>query len=349
MSDRYFESAYNSFLEAIRNTEVIDRFYNVAGCHIRLRYAGEGLLPYISPALEHLAAEQIAVPTLSICLWDDVTTNTRMAPFPWNSHPAVASMRGQDKEKNTNPVIYFKHNSVQGAYRAGTNTVSMFDSEQKLALFRVPDASQIHYYESSTPMRSIFQWWAQSEGFQLVHAGAVGKNNEGVLLVGTSGSGKSCTALSCLHSELKCAGDDHVLLGMRPVPYAYSLYNVCRLKVSDIKRFPGLQSVIIDPARTGTDKALVFLNSHYPQKISKGFRVRAVILPKVTDFSETKLKKVSPAVGLRAIAPSTIMQLPGAGKPDLRWMSEFIRQVPSYVLELGKDREKIPDIIVSVL
>ena len=69
MSDRYFEVAYSSFLEAIRNTEVIDRFYNVAGCHIHVRYAGEGLLPYISPALEHLAVEQIEVPSLSICLF----------------------------------------------------------------------------------------------------------------------------------------------------------------------------------------------------------------------------------------------------------------------------------------
>jgi hypothetical protein len=348
MSDSYFELAYNNFLEATQNTSIIDRFYCVAGYHVRLRFAGELLIPYISPALEHLTVAPVSVPSLTICLWDGVTTNTRMAPFPWNKHPAITK-REQDKEENTNPVIYFKSKSILGTYRIGTNTLSMLDTEQKIALFRVPDASQIHYYESSTPMRSIFQWWAKSKGLQLVHAGAVGKNNEGVLLVGTSGSGKSCTALYCLHTELTCAGDDHVLLSTDPVPYAHSLYNVCRLKVSDIKRFPDLTSVIIDPSHTGTDKALVFLNDYYPEKVSKGFQVRAVILPQVTDVIETRLKSVSSAIGLRALAPSTIMQLPGAGEQDLRWMAKFVRQVPSYILELGEDKEKIPGIILSLI
>ena len=272
-----------------------------------------------------------------------------MPPFPWNKHPAITSRKNQDKEEETNPVIYFKSESILGTYRIGTNTLSMFDAEQNLALFWVPDASQIPYHESSSPMRPIFQWWAAGKGLQLVHAGAVGKLNEGVLLVGTSGSGKSCTALSCLCSELTCAGDDYVLLGTDPVPYVYSLYNVCKLKVDDIKRFPDMTSAIIDPAHTGTDKALIFLNKHYPEKISKGFRVRAVVLPQVTDIAETRLKRVSSANGLKALAPSTITQLPGAGEQDLQWMAKFVRQVPSYILELGKDTDKIPGIILSLI
>lgn len=349
MSRSYFELAYNNFLEATQNTGIIDRFYSVADYNIRLRFAGKALLPHISPALEHLAIKQVSIPSLTICLWDSTTTNIQIPPFPWNKHPAITSKRNQDKEENTNPVIYFKSKSIQGAYRIGTNTLSMFDAEQNLALFWVPDASQLHYYENSTPMRSIFQWWATGKGLQLVHAGAVGKLNEGVLLVGTSGSGKSCTALSCLHSELTCAGDDHVLLSTDPVPYAYSLYNVCRLNVNDIERFPGLTSAIIDPAHTGTDKALVFLNNYYPGKVSKGFRVRAIVLPQVTDITKTRLKRVSSAIGLKALAPSTIIQLPGAGEQDLRWMAKFVRQVPSYILELGEDTDKIPSVILSLI
>lgn len=349
MSRSYFELAYNNFLEATQNTGIIDRFISVADYSVRLRFAGEELIPHISPSLEHLATEQVSAPSFTICLWDSATTNTQIPPFPWDKHPAITGKKNQGKEENTNPVIYFKSKSILGTYRIRTNTLSMFDSQQNLALFWVPDASQIPYYESSSPMRSIFQWWAAGKGLQLVHGGAVGKLNEGVLLVGTSGSGKSCTALSCLGSELTCAGDDYVLLGSDPVPYVYSLYNVCKLKVDDIKRFPGLTSAVIDPAHTGTDKALVFLNSYYPEKISKGFRVRAVVLPQVTDITKTRLKRVSSAIGLKALAPSTIIQLPGAGEQELRWMAKFVRQVPSYILELGEDTDKISGIILSLI
>jgi hypothetical protein len=177
MSRSYFKLAYNNFLEATQNTSIIDRFYSVAGYNIRLRFAGKTLLPHISPALEHLAIEQVSMPSFTICLWDSATTNTQIPPFPWNKHPAITSKRNQDKEENTNPVIYFKSKSILGTYRIGTNTLSMFDTEQNLALFWVPDASQIRYYENSSPMRSIFQWWATGKGLQLVHAGAVGKLN----------------------------------------------------------------------------------------------------------------------------------------------------------------------------
>ena len=349
MSRSYFELAYNNFLEATQNTSIIERFYSVAGYNVRLRFAGKALLPHISPSLEHLAIEQVSIPSFTICLWDSATTNTKIPPFPWDKHPAITSKRNQDKEENTNPVIYFKSKSILGTYKTGINTLSMFDTEQNLALFWVPDASQIPYHENSTPMQFIFHWWATGKGLQLVHAGAIGKLNEGVLLVGISGSGKSCTALSCLYSELTCAGDDHVLLSTDPVPYAYSLYNVCKLKVNDIKRFPGLTSAIIDPARRGTDKALVFLNNYYPEKVSKGFRVRAIVLPQVTDITKTRLKRVSSAIGLKALAPSTILQLPGAGEKELRWIANFMRQVPSYILELGEDTDKIPGIILSLI
>ncbi len=349
MSRSYFELAYNNFLEATQNTGIIDRFYSVADYNIRLRFAGNALLPHISPSLEHLAIEQVSMPSFTICLWDGVTTNTKTPPFPWNEHPAIASKKDQDKEEDTNPVIYFKSESMKGIYRMGTNTLSMFDTEQNLALFWVPDAGQISYHEKGSPIRSIFQWWATGKGLQLVHGGAVGNLNEGVLLVGISGSGKSCTALSCLYSELTCAGDDYVLLSADPVPYVYSLYNVCKLKVNDIKRFPCLPSAIIDSERIGTDKVLVFLNNYYPEKISKGFQVRAVVLPQVTGITKTRLKRVSSAVGLKALAPSTILQSPGAGEQDLRWMAKFVRQVPSYILELGKDTDKIPDIILSLI
>ena len=344
----YFTEVYNAFLAAAQNKGVINRYYCIAGYQVQIQFAGDQLYPHITPALEHLAIEQTDISRCSIFVWDSITTNTQMVPFPLNESN-INRITAMNSARVLNPTIYFSGNNIKGMYRPGTKTLSMFNAESNIALFWVPDAKQMGYNESSSPLRAIFQWWAKENGLQLVHAGAVGRATEGLLLIGTSGSGKSCTALSCLDSGYTCGGDDHMLLQLEPIPYAHSLYNVCRLKMGDITRFPYLKPAIIDTSHTGLNKALVFLNNHFPGKTATGFNIRAVVIPRVSDNVRTKLERVTPATALKALAPSTILQLPGAGRTDLQWMSKFIRQVPGYKLELGQDMENVPYILSSLL
>ncbi|MHA1169545.1 MAG: hypothetical protein ACTSRU_17095, partial [Candidatus Hodarchaeales archaeon] len=52
---------------------------------------------------------------------------------------------------------------------------------------------------------------------------------------------------------------------------------------------------------------------------------------------------------LRALAPSTLLQLPGAGKADIKIMSRLIRKVPGYTLELGSDISSIHEVIKKAI
>jgi hypothetical protein len=117
----------------------------------------------------------------------------------------------------------------------------------------------------------------------------------------------------------------------------------------DIKRFPGLIEVIVNPRNLDKEKALIFLHEFCPEKVTTGFQIRAVLLPKVVAGIRTRLTEVSAATGLKALAPSTIFQLPGAGEGDLRRIAKLIRQVPIYMLELGEDTVMIPNIILDLL
>jgi hypothetical protein len=344
----YFDLLYEIFLVAVQNVGTVDRCYSIAGCPFLVQFAGEDLWPHITPALEHLLVEQTSTPCCTICVWDGVMTNTDVIPVP-PSECHIVSSDNTDAGKISNPTIYFTGDGIRGVFRPATHTLSIFNVENNTGLFWAPDARQIRYDESSTPMRAIFQWWAKENSLQLVHAGAVGRSTEGLLLVGTSGSGKSCTALSCLDAGYTCGGDDHMLLQIEPTPYAHSLYNVCRLKVSDTVRFPYLQPAILPPSRTGTDKALVFLYDYFPAKTSRGFHIRAIVIPFVTNNARTRLEGVSPAVAFKALAPSTVLQLPGAGKSDLQWMAKLVQQVPGYRLELGKDIDNVPYVLLNLL
>jgi hypothetical protein len=188
-----------------------------------------------------------------------------------------------------------------------------------------------------------------SHGLQLVHAAAVGNSRGGVLIGGKGGSGKSTTALACLESNLSYVGDDYTLLGLDSGPVVHSLYNSAKLNSDHIQRFPELLPKIANTERSSEEKALLFVNEHYPLKVAIRLPVRAILLPRVRGLAETRLKRVSVAMTLAALAPSTIFQLPRAGSEAFKFLTTFARQLPCFSLDLGTDLSTIAPVIEELL
>ena len=336
----FFETVYRAFQQAEEVVgDPIDRFYAIGACTIRLRFAGSALIPFITPAFEHLAVQPVPAPALTICLWDSVSTRTKMPPPPWSSDAYIA--RGE--------VCGYSDEHIQTVFNLGSGILNMFDATRNVALFWIRDAKSVPYYETGHPMREILHWFMRNHERQFVHAAAVGTSKGGVLLAGKGGSGKSTTALACLSSDLMYAGDDYVLLGGKPAPYVYSLYNSAKLDADFIQKLPHLVPKVSNFDRLNTEKALIFLRDHYPDKVTTGFPIRAILVPRITGLPETRLTKSSPAAGLRALAPSTIFQLPGARNDDFQNLIGIVKQVPSYDLELGTDLDRIPSVISDLL
>ena len=97
------------------------------------------------------------------------------------------------------------------------------------------------------------------------------------------------------------------------------------------------------------EKALLFAAQIFPERISRGFPVRAIVLPRVKGNGRTELKETSPAFGLRSLAPSTIFQLPGAGREAFEAIARFVKTVPNYIMEIGPDGPGVPAVIREFL
>jgi hypothetical protein len=172
-----------------------------------------------------------------------------------------------------------------------------------------------------------------------------------VLLPGKSGSGKSTTALSSLDSELSFLSDDTCIVTCNPRPYVHSLYNTAKLiNEEDIqKRLPYLAPTVSNPDRVDGEKAMMYVNKHFPKKMVRRFPIKAILVLRITGKHETNVVPTTPGTALKAIAPSTILQLPGAGQHVLQLISKLIREVPCYVIELGTDIPAIPAVIANLL
>jgi hypothetical protein len=86
-----------------------------------------------------------------------------------------------------------------------------------------------------------------------------------------------------------------------------------------------------------------------PEQVSPGFRIRAILVPEVDPEADTRLVPISGAAALTALAPSSILLLPGKDRQSFRQLSNLVRQLPAYKLQLGASIEQIPAVIKELL
>ena len=336
----YFQKACLLFDHAATASGgVRERFYMVDAQPVRLRFAGPAFEPHITPALEHVDCPPSPSPGLTVLLWDRASTGVALPDPPWPENAYV--VRGE--------IDGLRNERIQIAISPGFRGLSLFDTAKNIAIFHVPDAARIPYYESSSPLRTIFHWWLARRGRQLAHAGAVGVQGRGVLLAGKGGSGKSVSCLTCLCAGMEYAGDDYTVLNLDSRPVVSSLYSSAKVHPHDLPRFPELGAAVADLTGSEQEKAVLFLQRARPELIARQLEVHAILLPRVVGSGRTTLHKVSAAAGLRSLAPSTIFQLPGAGRSAFEAISQFVKSTPSYVLEIGGDTAEIPAVIRDLL
>ncbi len=336
----FFAQIYQSFQQAERAVGgPVARVYAIGGFTVELRFAGSALVPHLTPAFDHLRASPGSTPALTVCLWDSTSTATQMPPPPWTAE--AYRPRGE--------VRGFNDERFRTVFYLGTGILNSLDTERSIGLFWLRDAQQTPCSEGAAPLRTILHWWMREHERLLVHAGAVGTQDGGVLIAGRGGSGKSTTALACLTSELLYLGDDNVLLSAEPILSAHSLYNSAKLDLRHVERLRHLVPVTGSYHRTDAGKAVFFMHQHYPEKLAESFPVRAILMPRVVGRAPTVLSEASPAAALQALAPSTLFQLSGAGSEEFQLLARLVRAVPCYTLQLGADLPRIPELVLRLL
>ena len=320
--------------------EEVDRYFRIGGFVIRLRFAGPALIAHITPALAHLTIEPTTHAHLTVCLWDSASTGITMSDIPFDT----------GGNRIPGEIWSYYDDNLMIIYQPAHDTINLLDKKENQAFYWVRDASQVPFHDHGSPLRMIFHRWMRDRGRLLVHGAAVGLPGRGVLVTGKGGCGKSTTALACLQSELLYAGDDYCLVSGIDSPHVYSIYNTAKQNAKDVGHFPWLQPAISNAHALDSEKVLFFFHDFLSEKMSAGFPVTAILIPQITGRKETCLTRVSPAEGMLALAPTTVYQLHAAEQQKiLRSLSEFIRMVPNYILELGTDIEQIPQVILNLL
>jgi hypothetical protein len=311
-----------AFALAAARLGVYEDHLAIAGLTVRLRFAGDRLRTRLLPALTH----RITLPRdpdATILIYDCASAHIEKPAVPWRAEDVGA--RGE----------VFVDDALRVSLFAPSGALSVFDTSRNLGIFTVGDATGLPSYERAAPLRTLLHWVLESRDCRLAHAAAVATDRGGALLAGRGGSGKSTTALLCAIAGLRYGGDDYVGLTANPA-IAHALYSSAKIDATSASM---LREVALHIAPQENEKGVALLPD-----VADSFPIRALILPRVTG-GISQLRRASGAEALRALAPTTVFQLPGNDGSTFAWMAAIAREVPAFALALGEDRERIPALV----
>ena len=306
----------------------------VGGRPVRLSFAGDALRDVVLRAIAAGPATAPSSPALRIKVWDAVSTGVPLA-IP-RSLSALAGRLGL-----VDPLCDARFRVALGP------VISLVDLQSGEAVYHVPDPEQLPYWERAHPARMVFAAWAPTAGLRMCHGAAVGDGRAGLLAVGSGGAGKSTVALACLGAGMSCAGDDYVLVESGASPRVHSLYASALLHPDHQQHWPELMPQV-DNAQSihEGEKAMTF---RPPGHFKGGFELTAVVVPRVGDSASASVRPISSASALRALAPSSILQLGAFDAQTLPSLGALCRSLPCLELSLSRDVSQIPDAVRDAL
>ncbi len=335
----FFDSVHERFRQGVERVGEVHRDYRIAGTVVRLSFAGERLVPFFTRALEHLRIEPVATPDATFCVWDTASTGVSMLPPPCDRE--AFSDRGD--------LWGFNSRRIKTAFHYHDFSVNLFDHERNTGIYWVQNAQLLPYWVLASPLRTLFHWWMERHGRQLVHAAAVGVGDRALLAVGKGGLGKSSTALACLEAGFQFMGDDYVIVRSEPRPTVYGLYATAKINREDIDRFPALRPHLSKQEVPADEKAVLFLHPAFAAQLQKEMPLQAIAVPRVVDREGTELVPESELVVREAASFTTMSQLPYAGDHTLRLFTSLCDTLPKYRIELGRDRRRLTETVRSFL
>lgn len=304
---------------------------------VRIGFVGsEVLRTFFNKAVAHVEVGP-GEPDLTVWVVDRASSGIMLPPPVWD----------WDQMDGHGNIAAFPAELYYANFQQMSNTFTLLDRCQNRAIFWMNDVTTLPEWERSFPLRAVLYEWLKNSHYLFLHAGAVGTSQGGVMFTGRSGSGKSTSTLACLDSPLLYAGDDFVMVDTETM-HLHSLYNVAKLEREQLGRFPALEPLVYNSTADWEEKAQVFLWDHFPEKVSQGFALKAILLPRFTGRAGTTCEPATKAQALRALAPSTLALLK-ATPEYLTRIRELIDQVPCYWLLSGTDLQQIPDHVATCL
>jgi hypothetical protein len=129
----------------------------------------------------------------------------------------------------------------------------------------------------------------------------------------------------------------------------HSLYCTAKLNWDQMARFPRFADLVKNHDRRENEKAVMYLYPEMHEQIVASLPLRAILTPRISGRQQTELAEIPIPALQRAIALTTMWQLPHTGRHTQQFINRLIDRLPGLRLALGCNLDSIADVIVPLL
>lgn len=236
-------------------------------------------------------------------------------------------------------------------YQHWIKQIFMYSESDKVGIYWVKSERHVAWWEPTFSFRIIFHWWTKSLNAQLIHAGcmAIDENN-GWIISGPSGSGKSSTCLELLDGGYHYLGDDYIWVELQNDEIeVYSIYQTAKVNPDNFAdRFSYLNDLLHNSENFHDQKAILNIRNLEGDRILEKTMIRGIILPEVKAEHETAIIECSSSEAFINIAPTTMHHLPHDRNISFKKIKSLSTRLNSYKLIVGKKHSKVSKLLKAI-
>ncbi|MGE4012771.1 MAG: hypothetical protein AB7G15_11635 [Alphaproteobacteria bacterium] len=307
----------------------------------RLVFAGPAQIASTMRPLVHRFDPANAATDATFFVGDAASTGIALPAPPWS--PGSVTVPGFVPE--------YCVGGIRFAYDAIIGAITGADLERRIGFQWLRQAGPLPSYLYAKPLRALFHWFLQHRGLRMTHAAGVGMAGRGALLTGRAGIGKSTTSLACAAAGMSFLGDDFVALELGPPVVGYNVFASANLFPDNLARFPDLAlGGIPDPIDFAHEhvkpKHTIFVAERRPGAVPERLPIDVILVP---NQGGVGIERIGAVAALRAVAPSSLILLPGDDRASLRFFAQLCQSVPCFSIGVGPDLHAIPQLVQQAL
>ncbi len=188
-------------------------------------------------------------------------------------------------------------------------------------------------------------------GFYTLHATALEKDGQGILIPGCSGRGKTTAFISLLRSGYRCLSDDHPLLHENNGELELLAFEE-KVDVTEnsLKFFPEFQNASDEKLPQGFWKRYFYIEDFYDDRFAMSCRPRMLLFPQIVDVPTSSVQSLKKTRALEELLPETLAVFDKqVAKQEFQFLSRLVNQLDCYQLYFGHDVLDLPKLIDPLL